>query len=177
MEGYLRMAGSVGHYRPLSMKAQTKLYKYPSMYNRRMFKIGAAFYGARHFPHNSTRPSAMMSTSLRSVFVRAPKGHLGLEIAPAKENTLGYVWVKSVDPSGPLVGKVFDGDLIARVCIDETYGLDIHAVSDLFLKSTDSHDRFLICCVLLRVKRRIQLLHACRRDRKWQPAIPPPTLL
>jgi hypothetical protein len=29
------------------------------MYNRRMFKIGAAFHGARHFPHNSARPSAM----------------------------------------------------------------------------------------------------------------------
>jgi len=81
--------------------------------------------------------------SFLPVAICAPAGRLGLEIAPARDGTDDCVWVASVDPQGPLAGRVRPGDLVARINSTRTKGQDVSFVYNLLLESTESPSRFM----------------------------------
>lgn len=83
-----------------------------------------------------------MAIRLLPVVILAPKGRLGLEIASPNEGTSNYVWVKSVDPSGPLFGRVRPGDVIARINNKTTQFKNIDEVTNMFVETTNSKSRF-----------------------------------
>lgn len=72
--------------------------------------------------------------------VMAPPGKLGIVI----ETTLEGPLVHKVNPSSPLVGLVFEGDLISAIDDVDTRAMSASAITALMVRTADKHRRILI---------------------------------
>jgi len=82
---------------------------------------------------SSTTPAASAKKKYYTRTVTAPPGKLGIVVDTAPEGPVVHV----VKESSPLVGKVFEGDIIIGIGDEDTRAMSASAITGLMVKTAN----------------------------------------